>query len=118
MEDAKALTFAATSRYVLLMELPLPLLADINLHVGIAEDACDEGKYATARNNLEKAEESFEELRGYWPDLGISERGLLAAMVKPLRARYESVLAHTPAPVSVSQGEAEADAEEENEPVD
>jgi hypothetical protein len=98
------------------MDLHLPLLADVNFHVGIAEEACDEGAWVTARNNLDKAEVSFEELRGYWPDFDATERGLFAAMVAPVRARYEATLRRVPVVAAISQGEPEADAEDETPP--
>ena len=98
------------------MDLHLPLLADVNFHVGIAEEAVSERAWGTARNNLEKAEASFEELRQLWPDMRANEQGLLGAMVKPLKTRYDLALAHIPTLAVISQGIVEPDAEEDTPP--
>jgi hypothetical protein len=97
------------------LSLSLPLLADINLHLGIAEDACNEEAYVTARNNLDKADDAFAELRVAWPGLEDAERGLLAAIVAPLRQRYDQLQARIPVLLAVSDGVAEADDDAEDE---
>lgn len=98
------------------MDIHLPLLADINFHVGVAEEACAEGSWATARTNLEKAEASFAELRTLWPDMDKSEQGLLAAMLKPLKLKYAAAVSKLPQLTVVSQGAAERDAESDIPP--
>jgi hypothetical protein len=100
------------------MDLHLPLLAEINLHLGVAEEACSEAAWQTARNQLEKAEASFQELRELWPGMDSTERGLLAAMVKPLKARYDAAEARLPRLAAVSEGTPEPDAELEAAPED
>jgi len=102
------------------MDLRLPLLADANLHIGIAEEAISESPpaYVTARSELEKAEAALEKLRADYLDLAANEQSLTAAMAKPLSARALRVLQLLPAPVAVSEGEAEFDPDEEIDPED
>ena len=64
------------------MDLRLPLLADINLHLGIAEEALAEGDFLSMRAQLEKAEESLAEIE----EAG-SEEALLRALLLPLEKR-------------------------------
>jgi hypothetical protein len=98
------------------MNLHLPLLADINLHLGVAEEALGEGAYQTARTNLEQAEGSFEELRRMWPDLDKGERGLLAAIIKPLKAKFDDCESRLPQLEVITQGTVVKDDEEDIEP--
>ena len=67
------------------MDLRLPLLADINLHLGVAEEAIAEGDLLLARLQLEKAEESFAELNLESPE------ALFQALLSPLQERAKGV---------------------------
>jgi hypothetical protein len=98
------------------MDLRLPLLADANLHLGVAEEALAEGATQTARSELEKAQAALDELRGIWPELDDSEQGLLQAMAKPLADRARAVEGALPRVQVVSTGKPEADPEQELEP--
>lgn len=69
------------------MDLRLPLLADANLHLGVAEEALADGSDQAARSELEKAQAALAELRAIWPDLEEGEQGLLAALASPLSER-------------------------------
>lgn len=85
------------------MDLRLPLLADINLHLGVAEEAILEGDFLLARLQLEKAEESFAEL-----DMNAPE-ALFQALLLPLEERArgirEDLLAESPRPYESYQSE-------------
>lgn len=102
------------------MDLRLPLLADINLHLGVAEDmlAEDPPAYTSARTELEKAQAALDELRGIWPEMDESEQGLMVAMAKPLAARAKRLEASLPKPTAVSEGTPVDDPDQENEPED
>jgi hypothetical protein len=113
---AKAALKLRNWAYLFSMDLRLPLLADANLHLGVAEEAIQEKAWITAQHELEKAETALDELRLLWPDLADSERGLLAAMAKPLRARADALDARLPKMTPVAKTEAEEDPEQEIEP--
>lgn len=85
------------------MDLRLPLLADINLHLGVAEEAIAEEDFLLARIQLEKAEESFSEL-----DID-SPEALFQALLSPLQERAagirEDLRAHIPRPHESYQSE-------------
>jgi hypothetical protein len=98
------------------VDLRLPLLADINFHLDVAMEAASAGDWSTVRLNLDKAEASFEELRGVYPSLGAEEKGLMAALVAPLKARYEGLSKAVPPLTVISEGAPERDAEEDVEP--
>jgi hypothetical protein len=98
------------------MDLRLPLLADANLHLGVAEEALAEEALQTARSELEKAQAALDELRAIWPELDDSEQGLLQAMAKPLAQRAQAIEASLPRVQVVSSGRPESDPEEELEP--
>lgn len=66
------------------MDLRLPLLADINLHLGVAEEALAEGDFLLLRSQLEKAEESFAEIED-----GNNQEALFQALLQPLRERND-----------------------------
>jgi len=100
------------------MDLHLPLLADINFHLGVAEEASKDGSWSTVSNNLEKAEESFSQLRDIYPSLGKTEKGLMAAIIKPLKARYDEIERRVPKLQVISEGTPEPDAEEDDAPED
>jgi len=100
------------------MELHLPLLAEINLHVGEAEEHCQHEEWSSARISLEEAEAAFEVLRGVWPGLESNERGLMSAIVKPLKARYDKAESLIPKLVVISEGAPEVDAEDDTPPED
>lgn len=68
------------------MDLRLPLLADINLHLGVAEEAIHEGDYLLARSQMEKAEESFAELAE-----GERDEALFIALLGPLEERAAAI---------------------------
>ena len=68
------------------MDLRLPLLADVNLHLGVAEEALLEKDYLLARSQLEKAEESLAEI-----EEGDTSEALMQALLLPLRDRAESI---------------------------
>jgi hypothetical protein len=106
----------AMHAYTSAMDLRLPLLADANLHLGIAEEAADEHAWLTTRNELDKAETALDELRALWPEMGQTEQGLLAAIAKPLRLRADQVASRLPTTVIVSDGSAEHDPDEDVEP--
>jgi hypothetical protein len=67
------------------MDLRLPLLADINLHLGVAEEAFSEGDVALARVHVDKAEESFGELEDE------PSEALFLALLRPLEERMEGL---------------------------
>lgn len=91
------------------MDLRLPLLADANLHLGIAEEALREGSLLLARQEMEKAERSLAELAD------LPKEGLLLAMMRPLEDRLAS-LSEELKPARFEEGEPEADPEEDVEP--
>lgn len=93
------------------MDLRLPLLADANLHLGIAEEAIAEGSLLLAQSELEKADEAFEKLRE------LPDEGLFAAMLAPLEKKREKVAASVLRP-RLEDGEPEVDPEQEEEPED
>lgn len=80
----------------------MSLLAHINLSLSAAEEACMESQFHTAQNELDKADAAFEELRQLWPDLVEEEKGLLQAMVKPLKVRRDNIQRGIPKAVSQS----------------
>lgn len=98
------------------MDLRLPLLADANLHLGVAEEAVSENAWVTARQELDKAEAALDELRSQWPQMQEDEKGLLSQMAAPLTARAESLKSRLPQLNAVSEGEAVFDPEQEEEP--
>lgn len=100
------------------MDLRLPLLADANLHLGIAEEAANEAAWTTATYELEKAEEALTELREYWSEMDEKGKGLLAQLAKPLGIRAKELNARLPKLTAVSEGEAVLDDEQEMEPDD
>lgn len=85
------------------MDLRLPLLADINLHLGVAEEAILEEDFLLARLQLEKAEESFAELDMESPE------ALFQALLGPLQERAQGIRddlrAHSPKPYESYQSE-------------
>jgi hypothetical protein len=100
------------------MDLRLPLLASVNLHLGIAEEALLEDAPRTAASELERAEEDLARLRQISPELDGVARGLLAAMVAPLAERAQRIRSALPAnPHVVALGAAVEDPEQEQEPL-
>lgn len=98
------------------MDLRLPLLADANLHLGVAEEAADEEAWVTAEEEVDKADQALQQLREQWPQMADNERGLLAQMVAPLKHRADSLRERLPKKSVVSQGEKVIDPEQEEEP--
>lgn len=98
------------------MDLRLPLLADANLHLTVAEEAVDDGNNTVARNELDKADIALDELRSQWMDMNDDERGLLPAMVQPLKKRAEGIRTRLPQQSVLSQTEAIEDPEQDQEP--
>lgn len=93
-------------------------MADINLHLSAAEEACQEQEFSVARSELDKAEISLDELRAYWPDLVGDEKGLLAAMAKPLSVKHKKVSSMIPksiASVIPKDDEARLETDDESE---
>lgn len=68
------------------MDLRLPLLADVNLHLGVAEEALEEEDYLLLRSQLEKAEESLAEI-----EEGDTSESLMQALLLPLRERAQKL---------------------------
>lgn len=77
------------------MDLRLPLLADANLHLGVAEEALAENSYLTARREWEKAAVALDELRAERPQGG-KEEGLFQAMFTPLEERFQKIARSLP----------------------
>jgi hypothetical protein len=77
------------------MDLRLPLLADANLHLGVAEEALSEGSLQTARREWEKASLALVELEKYCPEEK-KEKGLFRAMYLPLQRRSDSIKEQLP----------------------
>jgi hypothetical protein len=98
------------------MDLRLPLLADANLHLGVAEEAMAEDAHQTARSELEKAEAALDELREIWPGLDDSEQGLLQAMARPLSLRARAIASSLPRVDVVSSTEPVDDPEQDLDP--
>lgn len=94
----------------------LPLLADANLHLGVAEEARAEGALITARNELDKAEQALSELRLLWPEIDNSQQGLLVAIAKPLSDRAKALARTLPRASAVSVGAPVNDPEQDEEP--
>ncbi len=70
-----------------IIDLRLPILAAINLHLSAAEEAKEKNQIDLLEIELEKAEVGFDELNSNWPD--DASQGLLKAMVDPLRERRD-----------------------------
>lgn len=98
------------------MDLRLPLLADANLHLGVAEEAASESAWMTAEQELDKAEVALQQLRDQWPEISDNEKGLLSQMVLPLKDRAASLRATLPETSAVSQGDPIIDPEQDQEP--
>lgn len=98
------------------MDLRLPLLADANLHLGVAEEALAEDAHQTARTELEKAEAALDELRAIWPELDSSEQGLLQAMARPLSLRAREISRSLPQVQVISSAQPVEDPEQDQEP--
>lgn len=98
------------------MDLRLPLLADANLHLGVAEEALTEDAHQTARAELEKAEAALDELRAIWPGLDDCEQGLLQAMARPLSLRARAVAERLPEARVVSSIDPVEDPDQETDP--
>lgn len=92
------------------MDLRLPLLADANLHLGIALEAIEEDALLVAGAELEKADEALEQLRAI-----PASDGLFAAMLLPLEEKRAKV-AELVAPSRLEEVEAEIDPEQEEPP--
>lgn len=95
------------------MDLKLPILAEINFHLSVTEEAISEEDFQTARYEIEKAEISLSELRKKYPEMNVSEKGLLNAMVQPLKARYNTAMDKIPNRSNISQGKKEANEDTE-----
>lgn len=75
------------------MDLRLPLLADINLHLGVAEEALAEGDFLLMRSQLEKAEESLAEIEAEENDEALL-RALLLPLIERASFLQEAVRVH------------------------
>jgi len=98
------------------MDLRLPLLADANLHLTVAEEAVADGDNTVARNELDKADVALDELREQWLKMSDAERGLLPAMVKPLTHRADGIRSRIPKQSVISKAEIVEDPEQDVEP--
>jgi hypothetical protein len=101
------------------MDAHLKRLAEIGLSLTAAEEALDEGANTNARDLLDRASDTLDELRAAWPLLNAGERTLIGATAAPLRARLDAARARLPRLVAlgeVPQSERIADPEDDGPP--
>jgi len=101
------------------MDAHLKRLADIGLNLTAAEEALDEGANTTARDLLDRAGESLDELRGAWPELSEAQRSIIGGAAAPLRQRLDAAKARLPrhlALTDVPQAERIVDPEDDGPP--
>ena len=98
------------------MDLRLPLLADANLHLGIAEEAAGEHSFMAAANELDKAQIALSQLDDHISSQSDDQQtpSLMSQMIAPLKAREEALVNLLPS--VVSQGEVVVDPEQESDP--
>ena len=73
------------------MDLRLPLLADANLHIGVAEEAAAQGACLTAREQLDKARLALDDLEKAAGSMDDVQGGLFQQMLRPLQERFALV---------------------------
>lgn len=87
--DKKERVWAVFLYNFFIIDLRLPLLAAINLHLSAAEEAILEGQTDLALIEMEKADIAIDELKGSWPE--VENPGLLSAMADPLFLKSEEI---------------------------
>jgi flavin-binding protein dodecin len=94
----------------------LKLAGDAGYYISLAENAIEEDAHDAARDALDRAAESLEDLRGRWPEMSDREREIVGPAAKVVRARFDAAAARVPARRALSEGTAEVDPEQESEP--
>lgn len=93
------------------MDLRLPTLAAINLHLDAAAEAISESGWETARAQIEAAEIEIEKLA---PER--SEDNLIDALIQPLETRGRALRSKLPRKQTVRLGDAVVDPEQDEAP--